>query len=191
MKPRISIIIPAVHEEKTIGAVLAGIRKHVRVRHEVIVVNDDDGKDGTKQVVSDFARRHPEVTLIRKQKTERSGFAAALSLGLRQAQGEYMLPIMADGCDRYEDIDALYIKAQEGWDIVSGSRYVQGAKKSGGPLLQSIFSRFICWVAQVLTGIPTHDVSNSFKLYKSSLVKRLGIDVAKGTEISMDLALRA
>lgn len=191
MKPRISIVIPAVHEEQSITDVLANIEKYVKTPHEIIVVNDDDGSDRTGDVVSSFAASHPGVTLIRKQKTARSGFARALYLGFRQAQGEYVIPVMADGCDRYSDIDIMYTKACDGWDVVCASRYVPGAKKSGGPRVQSFLSRCVCWAVHLFTGIPTADATNSFKLYKRSFVRQLDGNVRGGTEISMDLTLRA
>lgn len=191
MKPKITIVVPAVGEEATIQRVLRTIEETVQTPNEVIVVQDVVGRDKTGELVKQFRRKHANVFLIQKQKSSKSSFARALLLGFQTAKGAYVLPVMADGCDDAGDIDAMYRLAQKGWDVVCGSRYMRGGKKSGGPVIQSVLSYLTCVTLRFFTGIPTTDVSNSFKLYKKEILKKISIDPAGGTEVSMSITLQA
>lgn len=189
--PLLSIIIPARREERSIARVLGEIDTKVKTPHEVIVVIDKDREDTTDVIARRYAKAHRNVTVIARQKTAASGFARALRDGFAKAKGAYIIPVMGDGCDDAATIDRMVRVARSGWDVVVGSRYRKEAKKQGGPFIQSILSKLTCAGIRLLTGIPTTDVSNSFKLYRKTLLRSMSINATYGTEVSMDITLRA
>ena len=189
--PLLSIIIPARHEEQTIVEVLSRIKQQVKTPHEVIIVIDKDHTDTTDGIVLQYATIHRNVKALVRNKNAHSSFARALATGFAMAKGDFVIPVMGDGCDEVATIDQMVRVGRKGWDIVVGSRYRKGGKKSGGPVFQSVLSKLTCACIRLLTGIPTTDVSNSFKLYRRELVQHLRIDPAGGTEVSMDLILQA
>ncbi len=190
MRARLTIIIPAKHEEASILEVLQAITKSVKTPHRILVVNDTDKSDRTAIVVRAYMRRHRSIALIHRI-SSKSTFASALRMGLAQTRTPLVAPVMADLCDDPADIDRMVALVDRGWDVVCASRYMKGGEKDGGPLLQSMFSRFVCTSLRLLTGIPTWDVSNAYKMYKTDVMRHIAIDPQAGVEVSMDIVLTA
>ncbi len=190
MQPILTILIPAKHETDTIEAVLDSLRKSVQTPHRILVVNDTDARDRTATIVRTYMRKHKHISLLHRI-SKTGTFGSALSLGLGKTVTPYVVPVMADLCDDPKDIDRMVKKIREGWDVVCASRYMSGGRKAGGPWLQSLFSRFVCTSMRLLTGIPTWDVSNAYKMYKTKIAKSLTIQSDSGVEASMELVLQA
>lgn len=188
----ISIVIPAHNEEEHIAATLRGIAAYVRTPHEILVVADHC-TDRTESIVRSCAEEHPEerIRLLRNSATR--GFGNAVITGLRVATGDTVVLVMADGCDNPETIDRMWETMERGsYDVVCGSRYMRGGRKIGGPILQSIFSRTVCYGLRVLRGLPTWDGANAFKMYRRTFLARLDEAIAgTGTDYSLALFLRA
>ena len=190
MRIPLTIIIPAKHEEETIIPTLTSLAAHVRTPHRIIVINVSDTKDKTANLVRRYAITHPNVRLIRKIHPYGT-FWMALSLGFRAVKHGAVVPFMADACDNPKDIDRMYAKLLQDWDVVAASRYMKGGKKIGGPAVQSMFSWLVCSSLHALTGIPTSDVSNAFKMYKKSALEVVKVNPASGVEASMEVILHA
>lgn len=188
MRTPLTIIIPAKHEEHTIISTLEAIRRRVKTPHRVIVINISDRNDTTAGLVLRYKKTHPRVSLIRKI-TDHGTFGMPLIEGFRASRG-YVIPVMADMCDNPDDIDTMYGLMERGWDVVSASRYMKGGRKIGGPALQSFFSRFVCYTLRLITGIPTGDISNAFKMYRTSQLSHVRISPEGGVEESMMIVLQ-
>ena len=85
----------------------------------------------------------------------------------------------------------MYARICAGDDVVCGSRYMRGGRQNGGPLLKRVLSRVagvsLFWVL----GLPTHDATNAFKAYRTSLLRALEIEGDGGFEISMEITIKA
>jgi len=187
----LTIIVPARHEEKIVTRTLDDLEANVKTQHRTIVVNDSDPGDLTADVVRRYIKSHSNIQLIQRSTYPCPTFATALILGFNEAEHGAILPVMADRCDDTVSIDLMYQTLLQGWDVVSGSRYMPGGRKIGGPAIQSFFSKFVCTTLRYFTGIPTHDVSNAFKMYRKSIVDAVSINPASGPEISMEITLSA
>lgn len=191
MRMPLTIIIPAKHEEETILATLHQIKEKVKTPHKIIVVNDSDRLDKTHTIVRNYMKENASVSMIVKRKTHNNGtFSSALKAGFDAVDTGVVIPVMADMCDLPETIDEMYKIIQKGWDIVCGSRYMKGGVKIGGPKLQNFLSWVVCQSMYYISGVPTHDVSNSFKMYRTDILKKVDIDTSRGVEISMDITLQ-
>ncbi len=85
----------------------------------------------------------------------------------------------------------MFIKINEGYDIVCGSRYMKGGKQIGGPWFKKFLSRTAGVSLHHLTGIPSHDVTNSFKMYTKKVLKDITIESNGGFEIGMEIVIKA
>jgi hypothetical protein len=110
---------------------------------------------------------------------------------MEEARSEFIIVTMADLSDPPEVMNAMLTKAKEGADIVCGSRYMRGGKQIGGPFLKGLFSRIAGISLHWLTCIPTHDISNSFKMYRKSMLDTITIDSKGGFEIGMEITVKA
>ncbi|HEV1997648.1 MAG TPA: glycosyltransferase family 2 protein, partial [Candidatus Dormibacteraeota bacterium] len=75
--------------------------------------------------------------------------------------------------------------------VVSASRYMKGGSKEGGPWFKTMLSRGAGQSLHVLTGVPTHDATNAFRLYKTSFVHSVNIESDGGFEVTMELTIKA
>ena len=86
-KPKFSVIIPALNEEKYIKYALVGLAKQTNKDFETIVV-DGGSKDKTREIAEKYAR-----VII---DTKKPGAARARNTGAKAANGSYLLFIDAD-----------------------------------------------------------------------------------------------
>jgi hypothetical protein len=67
---------------------------------------------------------------------------------------------------------------------------MRGGRQIGGPRLKKFFSRAIGNTLYYLVGVPTHDVTNSFKMYKGQFLKQINIESKGGFEVGMELVVK-
>jgi len=84
----------------------------------------------------------------------------------------------------------MYAKIKEGYDVVCGSRYMPGGGRIGGSRLKSFLSSWAGKSLKWILSIPTHDIANSFKMYRKEVIRAVNIE-SSGFEISMELPLKA
>jgi dolichol-phosphate mannosyltransferase len=68
---------------------------------------------------------------------------------------------------------------------------MKGGKQLGGPKFKGTLSRMAGLSLHYLTGIPTHDISNSFKMYTSRVIKSIQIESSGGFELGMEIVCKA
>ncbi len=74
--------------------------------------------------------------------------------------------------------------------MVCGSRYMSGGEQVGGPWLKGKLSR-AAGVSLSLAGLPSHDATNSFKLYRTALLRSLVLEGGGGFEINLEIMCKA
>ncbi|MFN4227552.1 MAG: glycosyltransferase family 2 protein [Candidatus Ratteibacteria bacterium] len=183
----LSIVIPARNEQESIKDTIESLTPHLNIEETEIIVVNDHSEDKTEDIILELKKKYSFLKLVRNEKEP--GFANALKTGFENAKGEFVLPIMADGCDDPETIKKMIKKAKEGYDLVCGSRYTKGGKKIGGPKIQTFFSRFVGISLYYLIGIPTKDTPNAFKMYRKNILNSLNLK-STGFSISMEICLK-
>ena len=187
-KPVLYIVIPALNEEEIIEQTLVCIEAEVDLPHEVIVVNDNS-TDSTADIVRRFGERHPNVRVLNNEGPY--GFSNALKAGYAAAGSGVIVTMMADLCDDPKTLAPMYEKIVEGYDVVCGSRYMPGGgKHAEDNKIKGMLSCFVGLSLRRLVGIPTHDVTNAFKMYRSEVLKSITIEEA-GFACSMEIAIKA
>ena len=85
----------------------------------------------------------------------------------------------------------MYELYLQGYDLVCGSRYMPGGKLIGGPFFKQLLSRTSGLTLHYFRGIPTHDATNSFKLYDARMVHELKVESVAGFELGLELTVKA
>jgi dolichol-phosphate mannosyltransferase len=185
----LTVICPVYNEAENIRNLLEALMNSSSLPMEVLLVYDTE-QDTTIPVVKNIFRQFPfEIKLIKNQFGR--GALNAIKTGFISASGEAALVVMADLSDDFSVIENMYsLITREGYDIVCGSRYMKGGHHIGGPRLKKFFSGFIGVSLHFLAGIPVHDVTNSYKMYRTSFLRSIDTKSHGGFEIGMELVVK-
>ncbi len=186
IKP-IGIVIPVYNEGENIGDTINAIEEKIKTPHRIYIIYDFD-EDNTIPAVKEFFKNGIDLKLV---KNPVKGVVNAIKTGLREAEEDYLLVTMADLSDDYRVVDSMYELMTKEYDIVCGSRYMKGGKQIGGNLAKKTLSRIAGVSLKYITGLPTHDATNSFKLYRKSMLDIIDIESDGGFEIGMEVAIKA
>ena len=186
--PELSIVVPVYNEPDNIGPTLERIAALVKTPHEVLVVHDFDA-DTTVPVVRALQPRLQAVRLHRNDLGR--GVLNAMKAGIAEATAPLVLITMADGSDEMDLVDEMVGLAQNGSAIVAGSRYMQGGRQVGGPLVKRTLSRAAGLSLHWLAGVPIHDATNNFKLYRRDFLDSVTIESTGGFELALELTVKA
>jgi glycosyltransferase involved in cell wall biosynthesis len=184
----VTVILPVHFEQDTVGRTLTALHDKVRHTCRVLVIYDLD-EDPTVEVVRRGAVAWPQVRLMKNAYGH--GVLGALKTGFDATDSAYAVVFMADLSDDPEVINAMIDKADEGFDVVSASRYMAGGSKIGGPWLKSFLSRAAGQSLHLLTRVPTHDATNACRLYRTTFLKSVEIESVGGFEVTMELTIKA
>lgn len=183
----LGIIIPVYNEGENIKDTINDIEEKIKTLHIIYVVYDFD-EDNTLPVVRKLVDDGLDIRLL---KNPVRGVINAIRTGLGEAEEDYLLVTMADMSDDYRVVDAMYDLMRKGYDVICGSRYMKGGKQIGGPFLKKTLSRIAGISLKYLTGIPTHDATNSFKLYRKSMLDMMQLESDGGFEIGIEIVVKA
>jgi len=184
----LSIVTPVYNERDSIGEVLESIAAAVHSPHEVVVVYDFD-EDTSLPVVRELQPRMPNVALVRNELGP--GVLNAMKAGINASRAPYLLIMMADGSDDVTCIDPMLELGRAGADVVAGSRYMRGGRQLGGPLLKRLLSRAAGLSMHFLGGLPIHDATNNFRLYRRDFLDGIEIESTGGFELAIELSVKA
>jgi dolichol-phosphate mannosyltransferase len=184
------LVVPVYHEQDNIERTLAEIDAKVTTSHETIVVYDDE-TDPTVRVVKRLSPRYPSVRLLKNDLGP--GALRAIQAGFLACPPTCAVAVvMADLADDLVAIDGMYALVASGeWDIVGGSRYMPGGDRIGGSWLKGSLSRFAGLSLHAFAGLPTRDATNSFRMYRSSLLHEIPIESRGGFELALELTVKA
>jgi len=189
MYDSINIVIPVYNEGENIRLTLDEIEGKVKTPHRIFIVYDFD-EDNTIPVVTDYQRIiDSNVTLVKNRYGK--GVLNAIRTGFENVEDGVILVVMADLSDDFDKVDEMFKKINEGYDVVCGSRYMKGGKQIGGPWVKKLLSRTAGITLRFLTGIPTHDITNSFKMYTKKVLNDITIESDGGFEVSMEIVGKA
>ena len=147
----VSVVIPAYNEEEAIGEVVTAALSRAGWR-EVLVVDDGSGDRTAERAQAAGARvvRHPY----------NKGNGAAVKTGIREAQGEVVLLLDADG--QHDPAEMLRLTAPVGvFDMVIGARSF-----ADQPTVRALGNAVFMALASWLTGRRILDLTSGFRAAK-------------------------
>ena len=190
MSARVTIVVPVYSEGDNIKTTLAELDAKVRVDAEIWLVYDRDD-DTTLAPARELEGKTRIPFRLVKNKYGR-GALNAIKTGLEDAEGALVVVTMADLCDPPEVINDMVAAAvRENADIVCASRYMKGGKQIGGPKFKGLLSHTAGLLLHWFARVPTHDSTNSFKLYRKSFLDSVKIESTGGFELGIELVVKA
>jgi len=166
----LSILIPAYMEEQNLRLLLPALREvldGITARGEIVVVDTLKTMDGTGEVCNAHGARYLH---------RRGGdhYGDAVRTAIAEARGECCIFMDADGSHSPAFVRDLFARREEA-DVVVASRYVAGGA-TDNPRMLIWMSRLVNWTYAWILHLPCRDISNSFKLYRTAMLKGLTLD---------------
>lgn len=166
---KLSIVIPAYNEEKTIAEIISRVNKvEVGLEKEIIVV-DDGSTDGTAELLKQLANEKLKVIFHEKN----AGKGAALQTGFSRATGDIVLVQDADLEYDPKEYPRLLEPILDGRaDVVYGSRFL------GGPHRVLLFwhyagNRFLTTLCNLCANLNLTDMETGYKVFRREVLEKI------------------
>lgn len=172
--PFATILLPTFCEVENIESLIREIQA-LNLNCFIIVI-DDSSPDGTISKVRKLQEEYDNIFLhVRSSKL---GLGTAITDGFQlilssENPPDYIITMDADFSHNPKDIPKLIQTAQKGYDLVVGSRYCEGGKIVGWPLLRRLISRIASFVASTMVGMQIRDCTSGLRCYSIDYVKNV------------------
>jgi dolichol-phosphate mannosyltransferase len=164
----LSIVSPVYNAELVLEELVKRIEDSVSTitqDFEIILV-EDSGRDNSWNVIEEIASKNQRVKGFKLSRN--FGQHYAITAGLDQATGDWVVVLDCDLQDRPEEIPTLYAKAQEGFDVVLARR----VNRQDGFLKRissKLFYRTLAW----LTGSHQDETIANFGIYSKKVINQI------------------
>ena len=161
----LTIIIPSLNESDNLKKLIPEIKSEIgkKFTYEIFIIDGINKDNKTFKITKKNSIRY--LNRIRN-----NDYGNAVRLGIKKSTGKYILFMDGDYSHNPKFILKLY--ENKLYDVVIASRYVPGGKTDNG-LLSETLSRFLNKFYNIILNLELEDVSNSFKLYNTKMIKRL------------------
>lgn len=175
-KKKLSLVIPAYNEERTIHLILNKIKQvelMEGVEKELIIVNDCS-KDATIDAVKKYMAENPDMPITLYSHEVNQGKGAALHTGIKHATGDFVLIQDADlEYDPREYNDLLKPMLEGEADVVYGSRFMGGNPHRILFFWHTIGNKMLTFASNALTNLNLTDMETCYKMFKRETIQSL------------------
>ena len=168
------VVVPTYNERENLPLVVAGILAHEGFR---ILVVDDGSPDGTGAVADSLAATHPDRIEV-MHRTGLRGLGRSYVDGLRHAletDAELIFQMDADLSHNPEYLPDLAAGAAA-YDVVIGSRYLNGVSVVNWPLRRIFLSTFANRYIRFVTRLTPTDCTSGFRCWRREALARIPLD---------------
>ena len=173
---KLSVIIPAYNEEKTIATILDRVRE-VQLTDDMekeLIIVDDHSSDGTAAFIQAYSEKHPDGGIRFFRHDRNSGKGAALRTGIEHATGDFVVIQDADlEYDPNEYNLLLQPLLDDHADVVYGSRYAGGKAHRILFFWHSFGNKFLTTLSNALTNLNLSDMETCYKMFRRELIQRI------------------
>ena len=168
------VVIPTYNEKDNIQHIIEAVF-NVCPDMNVLIV-DDNSPDGTADIVRKMQENDSRLHLMVR--------AGKLGLGTAYCEGfayaldknfDYIFEMDADFSHNPEDLPRFF-ELIDKYDLVIGSRYIEGFNVVNWPLRRLILSYGASIYARVITGMPIKDCTGGFKCFKASALRKIDLN---------------
>lgn len=171
---KLSIVIPAYNEEKTIHFILDKIQEVKlvnNIKKEVIIVNDCS-TDKTEHSILTYIEKNPGFPITYYKHEVNKGKGAALHTGISKATGDYVVIQDADleyDPDEYNLLIVPIIKG--GAEVVFGSRFMGGSPHRILFFWHSIGNKVLTMLSNMFTNLNLTDMETCYKMFRRDIIQ--------------------
>ncbi len=184
---KVLTIIPTYNEKDNIEKLLNKIFELYKDTDLEVLVVDDNSPDGTANIVKNYPLFNERVFILEREKKE--GLGKAYIAGFKWAlERDYDVVVQMDADFSH---DPIYIKdllnAIENYDLVIGSRYIEGVSVVHWPMTRLLLSYAASIYTRLVTSMPIKDPTGGFKAIRREVLKSINLDDISATGYSFQI----
>ncbi len=181
------VVVPTYNERDNIERLVADILAQDE-GIEVLVV-DDDSPDGTGEIVDRMAAGNPRLHALHRP--GKLGLGSAYCDGFRLALdkgAEYIVEMDADFSHDPAMLPVFFERMKD-FDLVIGSRYLNGISVVNWPLRRLMLSYFANVYTRFITGLKISDCTGGFKCFRRAVLESIDLSRIKSDGYSFQIEM--
>lgn len=181
------VVIPTYNEIHNIQKLLTDLM-FMYASLDILIV-DDNSPDGTADYVRQTQKSNSRIKLLQREK--KMGLGTAYVAGFKYA--------LANGYDIVIQMDADYshdpkeiknfLEAIRAYDLVIGSRYINGVRVINWPIRRLLLSYFANLYSRIITGMPIKDGTGGFKCFRRNVLEAINLDAVHSNGYSFQIEI--
>ncbi|MFH2138184.1 MAG: polyprenol monophosphomannose synthase [Candidatus Omnitrophota bacterium] len=174
---KVFAVIPTYNEAKNLEELIKQIFT-LQPEFNLIIV-DDSSPDGTGDIADELAKQDSRINVVHR--SEKMGLGTAYVRGFKEA--------LAKGADLIFEIDADFshdpkyledfLEAAKKYDLVIGSRYVDGVRVEGWKFRRLLLSKFANMYVSYIMVRPVWDFTAGYRCYRRKVLETIDLDSIK------------
>ena len=176
----VSVVVPALNEERNIAWVMAKIPNYV---DEVLLV-DGHSSDDTVRIA---LRERPDLRVVSQRGC---GKGAAMRTGFEEALGDYVVVLDADGSMDPSEIEYYVAALDQGYDLVKGSRELPAGGSLDLTRVRQLGNNVLVSVVNFVWGSEFTDLCYGYLAIRRDRIGDLAL-TGRGFEIETEIAVNA
>jgi dolichol-phosphate mannosyltransferase len=187
--PKALIVVPTYNERDNVSSIAE--RLLAALPEVELLFVDDNSPDGTGELLDELARQQPRIHVMHR--------AGKLGLGTAYVEGftwglarhyEYMFEMDADGSHDPKYLPTMFALAEDGADVVVGSRYVPGGGTVNWGLGRKMISKGGGLYARTILGIDVRDVTAGFVCWRRSALEAIELSTVSSNGYSFQIEMK-
>lgn len=173
MNNKITAVIPAYNEEKTIIEIIDKVLKYC----DYVIVINDSSTDNTQRILNNY--KNEKIIILENSK--RLGIGGTMKKGIRKAldfNSEIIIKIDADGQHKPEDIPKFIEKLEKSnYDLIKGNRFLDIESLENMPKIKMLGNLLTTNIQKIVSGnYAISDPNNGFLAIRSSKLRLIKLN---------------
>ncbi len=176
MTQKLSIVIPAYNEERTIHLILDKIKavQLINGMTKELIITNDCSKDDTEGAIQRYMAANADLNIQYYKHEVNKGKGAALHTGIRHATGDFVIIQDADLEYDPQEYNILLKPLLDGFaDVVYGSRFMGGRPHRILFFWHSIGNKFLTFISNMFSNLNLTDMETCYKVFRREMIQGL------------------
>lgn len=187
--PRSLIVVPTYNERDNVRDIAA--RFLAALPGTELLFVDDNSPDGTGALLDELAAAEGRIHVMHRAGKLGLGTAYVEGFGWGLARGyDYLFEMDADGSHDPRYLPQMLALAEDGADVVVGSRYVPGGGTQNWGLGRKLISRGGSIYARTILGVDIRDVTAGFVCWRRAALEAIDLSTITSNGYSFQIEMK-